>query len=63
MGGDIYTQIYTGVSTRPSTSRPLLAAYAVRRNAYEACGAPNVPVPRRMYACMDYYSKEENLQI
>ena len=40
MGGDIFIQIYTGVSTRPSTSRPLLAAYAVRRNAYEACGAP-----------------------
>ena len=63
MGGDIFIQIYTGVSTRPSTSRPLLAAYAVQAERLRGLRRTHVPVPRRVYAYMDYYSKEENLQI
>ena len=63
MGGDIFIQIYTGVSTRPSTSRPLLAAYAVQAERLRGLRRTHVPVPRRMYAYMDYYSKEGNANL
>ena len=63
MGGDIFIQIYTGVSTRPSTSRPLLAAYAVQAERLRGLRRTHVPVPPHVYAYIDYYSKEENLQI
>ena len=60
MGGDIFIQIYTGVSTRPSTSRPLLAAYAVQAERLRGLRRAHVPVPPHVHAYMDYNSKEEN---
>ena len=59
MGGDIYIQIYTGVSTRPSTSRPLLAAYAVQAERLRGLRRAHVPVQPHVHAYIDYDSKEE----
>ena len=47
----------------PSTSRPPLAAYAVQAERLRGLRRTHVPVPPHVYAYMDYYSMEENLQI
>ena len=59
MGGDIYIQIYTSVSTRPSTSRPLLAAYAVQAERLRGLRRAHVPVQPHVHAYIDYNSKGE----